>query len=79
MDAAFLYPDDRSKIFEETGFVFPGMEQDDMNQIVTVPPLIRQEVTAIHPERVIIFMDIWLIPGLLIAWRVFMRNIRKFL
>ena len=24
MDAAFLYPDDRSKIFEETGFVFPG-------------------------------------------------------
>ena len=23
-------------------------------------------------------MDIWLIPGLLIAWRVFMRNIRKF-
>lgn len=23
MDAAFLYPDDRSKIFEETGFVFP--------------------------------------------------------
>lgn len=58
---------------------FLEMEQDDMNQIVTVPPLIRQEVTAIRPERVIIFMDIWLIPGLLIAWRVFMRNIRKFL
>lgn len=49
---------------------FLEMEQDDMNQIVTVPPLIRQEVTAIRPERVIIFMDIWLIPGLLIAWRV---------
>lgn len=30
---------------------FLEMEQDDMNQIVTVPPLIRQEVTAIRPEK----------------------------
>ena len=30
---------------------FREMEQDDNNQIVTVPPLIRQEVTAIRPEE----------------------------
>lgn len=29
---------------------FKSMEQDDVHQIVVVPPLIRQEVTAVQPE-----------------------------
>lgn len=39
------------KSSKKLALAFHEMEQDDTNQIVTIPPLVRREVTAIQPEK----------------------------